>query len=555
MPRILAVDDEASITFFVEEVLREEGYEVTVTNDGADALGLADEIAARGETIDLVISDVNMPRMNGFELRAALRARPHTARTPILFMSGADPTAEQSIARSLGEDRLLLKPAPSAELLRMVRVCLGSARTDRGPVPDVLDRVLETIAAGEETGIFTAVRGPTLKRFVFLAGRLAFGGSNDPRDLIGQAMLRAGVLREKDLLQAFALGPPNPAAAGKTPALAQALEALRMLTPAQCDQVFSGKIRESLLDLYLWEDGVGEFVAGKIGVSEAPFPISLVLLPIRQEGAKRRTRWAAAREILPDPDEKLERIGKWPTGFPKNTGDQHLARLIERGLSFAEMQLELRGQGYALGIRIADLIAAGAVRPAESSGFSGLAAAEPDQEELERARIELELEHRVASEAGSPAPKIPVPAVPPAASVTIGTPREGQSPTAAILSHALSRFRAGELPAARDAFLDVLTIDPMNALARQRLHEVEQALASRSRQSGLENETEVMLAVPIQELVGQKLAPGDAFVLSRLAAGPLSVQDLLVLCPRSAHDVLSVLERFLASGILRRRDS
>ena len=60
------------------------------------------------------------------------------------------------------------------------------------------------------------------------------------------------------------------------------------------------------------------------------------------------------------------------------------------------------------------------------------------------------------------------------------------------------------------------------------------------------------LAVAIQTLVGKNFPPSDAFVLSRLAAGPIAVGDLVHLCPFPEHEVLEILVRHVATGVLKR---
>ena len=85
--RILFVDDEAPIRRLVSDFLRGEGYEVTTADDGLAALA-----AVMEDRPDLVISDVNVPGINGLELTRRLRAHHTTARIPILMLSAhADP--------------------------------------------------------------------------------------------------------------------------------------------------------------------------------------------------------------------------------------------------------------------------------------------------------------------------------------------------------------------------------------------------------------------------------------------------------------------------------
>src|SRR4051812_22045992 len=90
MPTILIADDEPAIAAAFADVLNDEGYETLTVGDGAAALSL---LARRG--VDLVIADVMMPRLNGFQLLAALR---ETGRSvPMILVSAHLPGLEQAI--------------------------------------------------------------------------------------------------------------------------------------------------------------------------------------------------------------------------------------------------------------------------------------------------------------------------------------------------------------------------------------------------------------------------------------------------------------------------
>src|SRR5580765_7523649 len=80
--RILAVDDNAAALYATSRVLKSAGYEVLEATTGATALALA-----AAATPDLIVLDVNLPDMDGFEVCKRLRARPDTAQTPVLHLS------------------------------------------------------------------------------------------------------------------------------------------------------------------------------------------------------------------------------------------------------------------------------------------------------------------------------------------------------------------------------------------------------------------------------------------------------------------------------------
>jgi two-component system cell cycle sensor histidine kinase/response regulator CckA len=105
---VLVVDDEEPLRQYVSRIMEDEGYRTISAGDGVEALQLLDESE---ELIQLVITDVLMPKMNGLELAARLARRPHAP--PVLFMSGI--YSEINLAGPL-----LAKPFLPQDLSRMV---------------------------------------------------------------------------------------------------------------------------------------------------------------------------------------------------------------------------------------------------------------------------------------------------------------------------------------------------------------------------------------------------------------------------------------------------
>jgi CheY-like chemotaxis protein len=116
--RVLLVEDESAVGRIVDRILREAGYRVHLVSSGVDALLLGEGLAA----FDLLLTDVMMPGMNGFELSARLTERYPTLRT--LFLSGhADEITLQDRGPSPAS-HLLRKPFTAAQLTRRVREVL-----------------------------------------------------------------------------------------------------------------------------------------------------------------------------------------------------------------------------------------------------------------------------------------------------------------------------------------------------------------------------------------------------------------------------------------------
>ena len=137
--RILVVDDEPAITDFIALGLHHEGYEVATAGDGHQGLRAVDEFKP-----DLVILDVMMPRLDGFELCRAIAGEP---RRGIIILSARDETTDRIHGLELGADDYLVKPFEFGELLARVKAVL------RRRAPD-LERV---VRAGDLT-IDTATR-------------------------------------------------------------------------------------------------------------------------------------------------------------------------------------------------------------------------------------------------------------------------------------------------------------------------------------------------------------------------------------------------------------
>jgi adenylate cyclase len=114
--RILVVDDQRTNAEVVSGLLRNLGYEVQVALDGEAAL---DMVRAKGT--DLVISDILMPRVDGYELCRRLRANPATTLLPVILVTSADPQTERVKGIEAGADDFIARPVNWAELFARVK--------------------------------------------------------------------------------------------------------------------------------------------------------------------------------------------------------------------------------------------------------------------------------------------------------------------------------------------------------------------------------------------------------------------------------------------------
>lgn len=533
--RILLLDDDEDVLTLVAHTLNRDGF--TVTSAGTPTAAL--QLASRFE-FDLTVADVNLPEMNGFDFREQFRRKAISSQAPFVFLSAADQAVEQEIATSLRGDPLLLKPFSRADLRKTVHAALRYWRVIVGRIPGQLDNVMREAEETSATGILTAVRPEITKKVVFQDGKVVFAFSSDPRDLIGQAFMRAGLISEGDLLAAFQKKAEMTTTPG-TPALGAALAALRKITPEQSRAVFERKVRESVLDLFLWKSGEVEFAETELRDADRPFAITLETADLRKSGVEQRRNWERVEKTIPDRGLAFARTGEpLPPKFPSTAGERQLLRLVDEGRTFAEILLETHGQDYAVGMRLASLVRTGVLKTETATGFRGVS--KPEVADLEPDR-EFEQSFENLFDELEPAPvRSPNPFEP--------ARRDTPPPWAKAFANALVLLRQNEPDAARRELLVVLELDPRNALARASLEKAHRMLVEQARSAGLSDDRILSLRVPVAKLVGRTMTPNEAFVLSRLAAGRMSVGQLLQVCPSPEWEVLTALNRAMKEGIL-----
>ena len=121
MKRILIAEDEPSIVLSLEFLLREAGFEVLTATNGAEALRLAEE-----HTPELLVLDIMLPVVNGFEVCRSVRANPRLTATRILMLTARGREHEVARGLSLGANAYITKPFATRELMRVVQDLVGA---------------------------------------------------------------------------------------------------------------------------------------------------------------------------------------------------------------------------------------------------------------------------------------------------------------------------------------------------------------------------------------------------------------------------------------------
>jgi DNA-binding response OmpR family regulator len=119
MSRILVVDDDLNFARALDLYLRKAGYEVVVAPSGSEGL-----VKVAQDRPDVVILDVMMPDMDGYEMCRRLRSNPETARLPVLMFTARTQVTDKINGFEAGADDYVTKPAHLAEVLARVKALL-----------------------------------------------------------------------------------------------------------------------------------------------------------------------------------------------------------------------------------------------------------------------------------------------------------------------------------------------------------------------------------------------------------------------------------------------
>jgi DNA-binding response OmpR family regulator len=121
--RILIADDEPNIVVSLEYLMKREGFEVTVANDGEAALQAVASLRP-----DLILLDIMLPKKDGFEVCQQIRANPEWRGVKVVMLTAKGRDTEVTKGLALGADAYVTKPFSTKDLVAQVRKLLGLSR-------------------------------------------------------------------------------------------------------------------------------------------------------------------------------------------------------------------------------------------------------------------------------------------------------------------------------------------------------------------------------------------------------------------------------------------
>ncbi len=145
--KLLLADDSITIQKVVELVLAEEGFEIKAANNGEEALQ-----QLPGFNPDIVLADIEMPRVNGYQLCEKIKSNPATAGIPVLLLAGAFEPVDEELVRKVGAADFIVKPFESQDLIAKLNAALSVGAAVAEAVPEEVfaaEEVAQVVEAGE----------------------------------------------------------------------------------------------------------------------------------------------------------------------------------------------------------------------------------------------------------------------------------------------------------------------------------------------------------------------------------------------------------------------
>jgi hypothetical protein len=360
---------------------------------------------------------------------------------------------------------------------------IGNLRTMS--LPDIL----QWIATGRKTGTLHLDHRSIQKRIIFRDGKIATSWSNDPRESLGQFLIREALISEEQLFRALIRQEEQ----GKL--LGVILIDEGRLDADQLRRVLRLKAEETIYDIFLWREGQFEFKEGEFP-RETAINIEVHVTEVVMEGIRRVDDWLRLRTSFPSAAVTFKLMA--PASH-RDATEKQILNLVGAGKPLAAIALELR------------------------------------RSEFDAAALLYELLHRGIIAVDQTPEAMPV-------ADTVGAIRD-------LLALAYQRLQEKRYDAALKAYENVLNLDRLNQHAKKGLMSVAEARSRDRARRAVALDKVPVLKISLQDLTGQNFDPQEGFLLSRIN-GEWDVQSILKICPMAEEDALLIFSRLLDRNVI-----
>jgi tetratricopeptide (TPR) repeat protein len=358
-----------------------------------------------------------------------------------------------------------------------------------------LPDILQWISMGQKTGTLHVERRSVQKRLVVRDGKIFSSWSNDPRESLGQFLIRERMVTEEQLFKALLTQEE------KGRLLGSILTSEGVLDEEDLRLALHAKATETIYDLFLWPEGQFEFKEGEFP-HDVLISFEMPVTPVILEGMRRVDEWGRIREVFPTMETTLKVQGA--SHAVEDALERQALGLVAAGKNLAEMSLEMRRSEFDT----ADL--------AYRLYRKGLVA-------VDQTHDEAKAPDRIGAIQG-------------------------------LLGLAYQRLQEKRYEGAIKAYEEVLALDRLNQHAKKGLIAV---IEARSREKAVKAVPLTKVPVLNMDLVAltkEDFDPHEGFVLSRVN-GEWDVQSILKLCPMGEEAALLIFSRLLERKAIRLKDA
>jgi hypothetical protein len=358
-----------------------------------------------------------------------------------------------------------------------------------------LPDILQWIAAGQKTGTLHLERRSVRKRLIVRDGQIFSSWSNDPRESLGQFLVRERMVTEEQLFKAL-LGQEE-----KGRLIGSILVADGVIEEDELRLALQAKAVETIYDLFLWPEGEFDFKEGE-------FPTDVLIhwetpvTPVILEGIRRVDEWNRIRAVFPSMEVTF-RVQGAPHDL-ESPMERQAVGLAAAGKTLAQMGLEMRRSDFDTAHLVFDLYQRGILA-------------------VDQVREDSKIADPIGAIQG-------------------------------LLALAYQRLQEKRFDAAIKAYEEVLALDRLNQNAKKGLIA---AMDARNREKALKSVplTKVpYLTMDLVELTKERFDSHEGFVISRVN-GQWDVQSILKLCPMAEEDALLIFSRLLDRKVIQLRDA